>query len=104
MSEATKDTIKTVVQALMPDARVLLFGSRARGDEDKGSDYDVLVVTKSSFADQEKSTWRNAIHKALVKSINAPVDVLLNSEAEVNSKKMFPGHVIQWALKEGIWL
>jgi uncharacterized protein len=96
--------IKTVIHSFFPDAKVLLFGSRARGDERKDSDYDLLVITKSTFPAQEKVSWRSKIDKALVKSIHAPVDVILNSEEEIESKKTLPGHVVQWALKEGVWL
>ena len=37
-------------------------------------------------------------------SLHIPFDVLLNSEQEVAYKKELPGHVVRWALKEGIML
>ena len=104
MSNDKLNNIKTVVHSFFPDARVLLFGSRSKGNERIGSDYDLLVITKSTFPVQEKILWRTKIDKALVKSIHAPVDVIFNSEEEVASKKKLPGHVVQWALKEGVWL
>jgi predicted nucleotidyltransferase len=36
---------KAVVQAMMPRARVVLFGSRARGDARPDSDYDLMIVS-----------------------------------------------------------
>lgn len=39
-----KEAIRTVV----PDADVILYGSRARGDATDGSDYDLLVLTDRS--------------------------------------------------------
>lgn len=36
---------KTVVRSLMPRARIVLFGSRARGDAGPDSDYDLLVLS-----------------------------------------------------------
>ena len=104
MSGEVINNIKSVVHSFFPDARVLLFGSMARGDERRNSDYDLLVITKSTFDVEEKISWRSKINKALVKSIHAPVDVILNSEEEIKSKSTLPGHVVQWALKEGIWL
>lgn len=38
--------IKKAVHQLVPDAQVLLFGSRANGTATEESDWDVLVLTK----------------------------------------------------------
>ena len=104
MSSDVVSNIKTVVHSFFPDARVLLFGSRAKGTDRKDSDYDLLVITKSTYPAEEKISLRSKIDKALVKSLHAPVDVILNSEEEIESKKILPGHIVQWALKEGVWL
>ncbi|MBI4930569.1 MAG: nucleotidyltransferase domain-containing protein [Bacteroidetes bacterium] len=104
MSNTALQSIKSIVRDFFPDAQVMLFGSRARGEFRKGSDYDVLVITKSSFSPREKISWCTKINKALVQSIRAPVDVLINSEEEVASKQELPGHIIRWAMKEGIKL
>ena len=47
-------TIKTTVKSFLPDAKVLLFGSRARGDFNTDSDFDVLVITSTTFPTKEK--------------------------------------------------
>ncbi len=52
-----KDAIRQVV----PDADVILYGSRARGDADEYSDYDILVIT-SGPADIP-------VHKKMIESI-----------------------------------
>jgi ribosome-associated protein YbcJ (S4-like RNA binding protein) len=36
--------------------------------------------------------------------LHAPVDVLINSEEEMRKKRKLPGHVVQYALEEGILL
>jgi predicted nucleotidyltransferase len=36
---------KKAIRQVVPDADVILYGSRARGDADKYSDYDILVLT-----------------------------------------------------------
>ena len=36
---------KKAIRAVVPDADVILYGSRARGDAVEDSDYDVLILT-----------------------------------------------------------
>lgn len=36
---------KSVIRALLPDAEITLYGSRARGDARSDSDWDLLVLT-----------------------------------------------------------
>jgi len=38
------ESIKDVLQTIVPNAKVILFGSRARGDARKGSDWDLLIL------------------------------------------------------------
>ncbi len=40
------DEIVKVIREWDPEARIILFGSRARGDHLKHSDYDLIVVSK----------------------------------------------------------
>jgi predicted nucleotidyltransferase len=98
------DTIRKTVQSNLPDSRIVLFGSRARGDNDRLSDYDLLIITSSKFTPQEKIHWSTRLDRAIIKAIKAPVDVLLSSEEEVIWQQKLPGHIIRSALREGIAL
>jgi len=98
------DTIRRTVQTCLPGSRIVLFGSRARGDGDRHSDYDLLVITPETFTGQEKIRWSSRLDRAIVKAIKAPIDLLLHSEEEISEKKELPGHIIQTALREGISL
>ena len=46
--------------------------------------------------------WENKIRKALVWSLKAPFDVIVESEKEVKEKKELTGHIVQYAMKEAI--
>ena len=98
------NTIKTTVLSYLPDAHVLLFGSRARGDISRHSDYDILVITKQMVSPKEKMVMESKISKHLVYNLNAPFDVILHSEKEVELKKNAKGFIIYHALKDAIEL
>ena|ERR1700740_3497108 len=102
--QAVYKQIRKTVDAYIPGTRILLFGSQARGDVDRFSDYDLLIITNENFSSKEKITWATRLNKALVQAINAPVDLLINSKDEVLQKKQLPGHIIGSALKEGVAL
>ena len=103
-SSAIYGTIKRTVQACLPGARIVLFGSHARGDQDRHSDYDLLIVTPQTFTAQEKINWSSRPDRAIVEAIKAPADLLLNSDEEIRQKQELPGHIIRSAIREGIVL
>lgn len=43
-------------------AEVILFGSRARGDEKPDSDWDILVLTAEPVSVQQERTFRDALY------------------------------------------
>jgi len=53
---------KKAIRAVVPDADVILYGSRARGDAAVDSDYDILVLV-----DRPADV---AIHKRLISNIS----------------------------------
>lgn len=53
--------IKKAVHEVTPDAKVILFGSRATGNIHEESDWDILVLTKEKYA--KKTKWE--IHNKL---------------------------------------
>src|SRR5437762_2773864 len=103
-SEMIYDIIKKTILSYLPDSRILLFGSHARGSNDRHSDYDLLVITPNMLTQREKLNWSSQMDKAIVKAIRAPVDLLLYSEDEVLEKQQLPGHIVRSAVREGIAL
>jgi predicted nucleotidyltransferase len=103
-SQAIYETIRETVLANLPGSRVLLFGSRARGDGDRFSDYDLLVITPQTFAPREKIRLETLLNHAINKALKIPVDLLINSEEEVREKQDLPGHVVRTAVREGVLL
>jgi predicted nucleotidyltransferase len=98
----TQHTIKSMVNSFLPDAQVLLFGSRARGEFAKDSDYDLLIVTQDTFAPRIKMNWESKIRKALVNTLNLPFDIIIQSKKEVSEKRELRGHIVYYAMKDAV--
>ncbi|HEX9510679.1 MAG TPA: nucleotidyltransferase domain-containing protein [Puia sp.] len=60
-SGAILSSIKSRVHAVVPDAKVLLFGSRAYGTPTEESDWDILVLTSQPV----NSELKKNIHTSL---------------------------------------
>ena len=103
-SAKTLTAIKSTVNSFLPGSQVLLFGSRATGNEHAQSDYDLLIITADTYEPREKMAWENRIRKALVYSLNLPFDVMVQSKSEVNEKKNLTGHIVYYAMKEAVAL
>lgn len=97
------ELIKKTAHELLPDAEVLLFGSRARNEDSSDSDYDILLITNSNLSPKEKLPIRTEIRKSLL-LLGIRSDILIQSKSEVDKKKKLPGHIVRKILREAIML
>lgn len=81
--------------------KIILFGSRARGDFSKGSDYDILIIVERTLSIEEKMKLSTHLRKELAKK-EIDADIILKSRAEVEYYKNKIGSVVRTALKEGV--
>jgi len=83
--------------------KIILFGSRARGEFNKDSDWDFLVIVdqKIDFAQKQKINLR--IRRRLIQ-FDMSTDIVIQSETDLNERKTNPGFLSYYALKEGIVL
>lgn len=93
--------IKEQVYLFLPGCKVLLFGSRARNENNPDSDFDLLIVTKENIPITLKRDLRTKIRKALI-AFDILSDILIESEHEITIKKRLTGHVVKNAIKESI--
>ena len=97
-----KDAVKKNKNKFPEIKKVLLFGSRARGDWGLRSDADVLVILKES--QHTRFFDRIPRYLDLFSKVSLPVDVFPYTEEELERMKKKGNKLILRALKEGILL
>ena len=104
MVPVTDALLDRMVQAIVDEVdpeQVILFGSRARGDEHESSDIDLIVVEAEPFGPGRSR------HKELVRLYHAlagfhvPADILVYSHEDIAYWRDSLNHVLARALREG---
>jgi predicted nucleotidyltransferase len=95
--------IKLIAHQYLPEAQVLLFGSRARNESRIDSDYDILLNINQTLAPKEKIPFISKIRKSLL-HYEILSDVIIQSKGEIEKNKNLPGHFVRSILKEAITL
>ncbi len=80
--------------------RVLLFGSRARGDFSKFSDWDFFVIIDTECSFKEKVKIITEIKKELAEE-RIPNDIILKAEQDFNNDKNYVGNISYYVNMEG---
>lgn len=80
------DRIKEKIYEKDPTAKVILYGSRARGDYDMNSDWDILIlVDKENATLQTEQEYRHHLLD-LELEIGEPISVTVHSKKNWESK------------------
>lgn len=74
------DGVVDCIKNTLPVKEVILFGSRARGDQNHNSDYDICVITESLT--ERKLLLLQKIYHALIPYAYHSVDVILYTQQE----------------------
>ena len=53
--------VKQSIRSVDPDAKIILFGSRARGDNHSSSDWDFLILTSHNADQSVKRQFRDVL-------------------------------------------
>jgi predicted nucleotidyltransferase len=102
--DADLEAVKAALAAVqLRPGRVLLFGSRARGDARPDSDLDLLVVMpQATLTPQERQQALRLLRAALRPlSLSVGVDLVVVGEADAERLAGSRWHVVARALREG---
>ncbi len=77
---------------------MILFGSRARGEALKSSDYDLLIVSPTFFKYDFHQRMVEVYH---LQKVPVAIEVICLTPEEFKERKKYLG-VIQEAVKEGV--
>lgn len=105
--EQQKDiaVIKQYIHQVIPyEKEIIFFGSRASGDYDKSSDYDLLVIVQNPGSDRKKLLGFQAKIKRLCAKAGIDADILVRDRSHTEAMKKFPGNIIHSAIGTGIMI
>ncbi len=81
--------------------KIILFGSRARGDYKEESDWDILIVTKEKISNEKKVALIVKL-KIIFAKLNIPNDIIVKSSDELDEEKRYSYTISSVALNEGV--
>jgi len=94
-----QEMVQRILKAGNPQ-KVVLFGSRARGDARPDSDYDLLVIESSS----QPRYKRAAKYRRVLTGVCPAKDIIVWTPEEVAEWRNVPNAFITTALNEGVVL
>jgi uncharacterized protein len=91
--------VKESIRKLDPRARVILFGSRARGDSKTNSDWDFLIISSLQVNEKIKRQFRTGLIDTELEAEEV-ISTLIYSQEQWNKYKITP--LYKNVIKEGV--
>ena len=105
MNQSVKNDLDKIVNeivALLPGARVILFGSYATGSPDKDSDLDLCIVADAF--EGRRMDMMHTIRGMISGKTHLPLDILLFRSDEFQENAQLKPTIEYFIAKEGILL
>lgn len=95
------DKIKKIVKRMYPDAKIILYGSRAKGNAQKDSDWDLLILIENDLSEKEKIRIRYELFE-IEWETDEVISSIIHSKSEWNNSIMQATPFYQNVVHEGI--
>lgn len=95
-SKVIDEIVHRIQDVIHPD-RIILFGSRAREEAQRGSDFDLLIIAPSSLPRWQRTP---PLYRRLA-GLGVPKDIVWWTPEEVEEWHGVKSHFINRALREG---
>ncbi|QER41221.1 nucleotidyltransferase domain-containing protein [Thermodesulfobacterium sp. TA1] len=104
MVEKIKEIINQVFEEIgIKVDRIILFGSRARGEHEALSDYDIFVVIRKDIDNLGKRKLKKEIYRSLHLAFPfSPFDIIVKTKKEFEDEKDIVNTLSNEVLAEGI--
>ena len=90
MDEQIFNEIRTLKRQILPNDKVILFGSQARGDAHEDSDWDLLVIVNSDSTNLDDEIKYSYPFAKLGWNFNMDLNVLLYSKNDWGKRTFMP--------------
>lgn len=101
-----KQLIEKIVYEQIPAEiidSIIIFGSRARNEENEGSDTDIFIVTKDNIERKERFTYCKKLRRAFASILNG-VDIIIEPIDEFKKFCHVAGTIENTVYMEGVRL
>jgi len=102
VSKHISNLIKHNISEIDPDAQVILYGSRARGDSRKDSDWDILVLTDYPVDIKKEIVFRDHLYELEIQT-GESLSLFVYSKQNWNTKQKITPY-FENVTRQGIYL
>lgn len=96
MNEVLEKAVRIIIEVADPD-RIILFGSRSRGNASQQSDFDVCVIKRGVI---QKRKLAQQIYRSLY-GIGAPMDIIVETPDKLEELKNNPYMIYKEIAEQG---
>ncbi len=109
-STVGQETIRLIKEIVLEEAeklgvrveKIILFGSRARGDHREESDYDILIVVERRLSWKEFSRFQSRVRVSLFRLLGREIDLIVVDKEWFEERREVWGTLEHIAMTEGV--